>query len=65
MAFENLQIQITMLLDQMVNKPEDKHELAEQIHEMLGEMKATGMPLPKDLVDLEATLEAEFELKKP
>lgn len=65
MAFENLQIQITMLLDQMVNKPGDKHEIAEQIHEMLGEMKATGMPLPQDLVDLEAKLEAEFEVKKP
>lgn len=65
MAFENLQIQITMLLDEMVNKPEDKHQLAEQIHEILGELKATGMPLPQDLVEIEAKLEAEFEGKKP
>jgi hypothetical protein len=64
MAFENLQVQITMLLDEMVNKPEDKHELAERIHEMLGELRATGMPLPEDLVDLEARLENEFEIKK-
>ena len=64
MAFENLQVQIAMLLEQMVNQPEDKHELAEQVHEMLGELKATGMPLPEDLVALEKQLEKEFSQKK-
>lgn len=61
MAFENLKVQIAMLMEQMVNQPKDKHELAEQVHEMLGEMKATGMPLPEDLVKLEAQLEAEYD----
>lgn len=65
MAFEDIKARIAMLLEQMVNQPTDKHQLAEQIHEILGELKATGMPLPQDLVEIEAKLEAEFEGKKP
>lgn len=63
MAFEEIKARIALLLEQMVNQPHDKHQLAEQIHEILGELKATGMPLPQDLVDIEAKLEAEFEGK--
>lgn len=63
MAFEDLQVRIALLFEQMVNQPEDKHEMAEQIHEMLGELRASGMPLPQDLVDLEVQLENEFEVK--
>lgn len=64
MAFEDIKARISLLFEQMVNQPEDKHQLAEQIHEILGELKATGMPLPQDLVEFEAKLEAEFEGKK-
>lgn len=61
MAFEDIKAQISLLLEQMINQPEDAHQLQESIHEMLGELKASGMPLPQDLVELEAKLEAEFE----
>ena len=60
MAFEDLKAGIFLALEQMTNQPEDKHELAGRIHEMLGEMRATGMPLPEDLVEIERQLEAEF-----
>ena len=45
----------------MEKQPDDLHELYEQIHEKLGELKAYGMPLPKDLVDLEHGLETYFK----
>jgi hypothetical protein len=53
-------IDISLLFEQMVEQPEDAHELAAQIREMLNEMKATGMPLPEDLVELERKLEEDF-----
>jgi hypothetical protein len=60
MSFEDLQAQIAYLVNQMENQPQDLHELHEQIHEKLNELKAYGMPLPKDLVDLDNKLEAYF-----
>ena len=58
MAFEDLRAEIADLFGQMTEKPEDAHELAAQIREMLNELRATGMPLPDDLVALEAELDA-------
>ncbi len=60
MAFEAIKAQISLLLEQMVNQPEDKHEVQEQLREKLNEMRAMGMPLPDDLVELERKLEADF-----
>ena len=60
MAFDQLKMQISMLLTQMQNEPEDRHELYLQLREKLGELKAVGMPLPADLVKLEHDLEEEF-----
>lgn len=60
MAFDQLKLQISLLLTQMQNEPEDRHEIYLQLHEKLNEMKAFGMPLPDDLVKMEKELEAEF-----
>ena len=60
MAFDQLKMQISLLLTEMQNEPEDRHEIYLQLHEKLNEMKAFGMPLPDDLVSLEQVLEAEF-----
>ena len=49
-----------MLLGRMRNAPEDWHELYDQIRQTLNSMKASGMPLPQDLVQFEQDLEAEF-----
>ena len=64
MAFETLKAEVGLLLTQMQNEPEDRHELYFQIMERLNKMKAVGMPLPEDLVRLEAALEAEFAADK-
>ena len=66
MAFEDLKAELALLINQMENQPEDRHELYQQVREKLNEMRAFGMPLPEDLVRLEEELEAEFAAaKKP
>jgi len=60
MAFDDLKAELALLINQMENQPEDRHELYLQVREKLNEMRAFGMPLPQDLVDLEKNLEAEF-----
>lgn len=66
MAFEDVQAELGLLLTQMQNEnqPDDKHEIYLVIMRKLNELKAYGMPLPQDLVDLERSLEAEFEAEK-
>ena len=64
MAFEDAKAELGILMTQMQNEPQDKHELYLQLMEKLNELKAFGMPLPDDLVALEKALEAEFAAEK-
>ena len=61
MAFEDLKAELALLINQMENQPEDRHELYQQVREKLNEMRAFGMPLPEDLVKFEEELEAQFK----
>ena len=61
MAFETIIAEINLMFEQMESKPEDAHELLDRIHLELNQLKASGMPLPDDLVMLEKKLDAEFE----
>ena len=61
MALEQFRVQIAMLMDEIAKGPEDPRALQEQIRENLAEMQALGLPLPEDLVDLEAYLEDSLE----
>ena len=65
MAFEQLKAQIGVLLGEVNNQPEDLHELYEEIHQKLNELRATGMSLSADLVQLEQRLLAEFPIPAP
>jgi len=59
MTFDEFTAEIGLLLTRMQNEPEDRHEIAAVLRERLNEMRAYGMPLPQDLLDLEEALEAE------
>ncbi len=61
MALEELKAQIALLMEEMVNQPHGKHEVLEQVREKLNELRAMGMPLPDDLVELERNLEADAD----
>ena len=60
MALEELQTQISLLISQINNQPEDVHELYELLHQKLNELRLTGQPLPKDLIELEKRMLEEF-----
>lgn len=61
MPFENIKAAIALLLEDMVNQPEDAHQIQESLREKLAELRALGLPLPQDLVDLEDRLERDLE----
>ena len=60
MALEELQLQISMLVSQINNQPEDVHELYELLHQKLNEFRSTGQPLPDDLIKLEQRMLEDF-----
>ena len=62
MAFDRIKSEIYMLLNDMENRPQDKWELHEMILEKLNELRAFGLPLPQDLVELEEKLSAELKV---
>jgi hypothetical protein len=64
MAFDDLKAELALLINQMENQPEDRHELYLQIREKLNEMRVFGMPLPQDLVEFERDLEAQFKAEE-
>ena len=64
MALESFKAQISMLLEEMVNQPEDEHEIQEQLREKLREMRAMGLPLPDDLVKLEKRLDDDLDVEE-
>ena len=61
MAFEDLIAKIDLFLSDIDIKPEDAHERLEQLHLELNQMRATGQPLPDDLIRLEKRLDEEFK----
>lgn len=60
MALEELKAQIAVLLTSLEDNPQDLHELHEVIRQKLAQIKAMGLSLPDDLVQLEKRLEADF-----
>jgi hypothetical protein len=65
MAFEQLKMDIASLFAQMQNEPKDRHEIYLGLREKLSQLRATGMPLPDDLVRMERELEEEFSSEQP
>jgi len=59
-TFDKLKMDISVLLTQMQNEPKDPHEIYLVLREKLNELRAFGMPLPDDLVQLEKDLEKDF-----
>ncbi len=64
MDAEAIKAEIALLLTEMQNEPHDTAEAALQLQEKLRELRAYGMPLPQDLVDLELALDSELERRR-
>ena len=52
---------INLLSEQMEHRPDDLHEIHLKLQQLLNELRATGMPLPGDIVELERRLAADVE----
>ena len=63
MALDQLKAQIALLLDSLEDHPQDSHELHELIRQRLNQIKALNLPLPADLVELEARFDKDFAAK--
>lgn len=61
MAFDRLKTEIDIILANLQSEPQDPQELRMILQEKLAELRAYGMPLPQDLVDLEEALQSELE----
>ncbi len=55
---------INLLAEQLDHKPDDLHEVHFKVQEMIRELKATGMPVPDDLVEFDRDLTRRVELHK-
>ncbi|MDG4893369.1 MULTISPECIES: hypothetical protein [unclassified Mesorhizobium] len=64
MALEAIKAQIDLLLQEMINQPEDDREIQEQLREKLRELRAMGLPLPADLVELEKRLDDDLDAEE-
>ncbi|MBO0764533.1 MAG: hypothetical protein J2P50_08090 [Hyphomicrobiaceae bacterium] len=64
MAFENTKAEIDTLLRAVQDAPHDRYELYLTIMQKLNELKAYGMPLPTDLVELENRLDRELTAER-
>lgn len=57
---QELEAAIALLIEEMEGDQGDAHEIYLRLRQLLDQMRATGMPLPDDLVKLEHDLSAEF-----
>ncbi len=57
---QEIEAALSLLLDQMEGEQGDSHEIYLRLAQILSQMRARGMPLPKDLVRLEEELAAAF-----
>jgi hypothetical protein len=64
MAFDDLEAELALLINQMDTQPENPHDLYLRIFEKLNEFKALGLPLPEDLVRVEKELGAYFKAQQ-
>ncbi|MBT5454996.1 MAG: hypothetical protein HOK82_00220 [Rhodospirillaceae bacterium] len=58
---QEIEAALLELLEEMNGEPGDAHEIYLKLRQTLDSMRATGMPLPDDLVQMEKDLSAEFE----
>ena len=57
---QELEAAVALLIEEMEGDQGDAHEIYLRLRQLLDQMRATGMPLPDDLVKLENDLSAEF-----
>ncbi len=60
MAFDDLNAEISYLMEQVEGEPGDIHEIFFRLHQILQTFRAEGMPVPENLARMERQLDAQF-----
>ena len=60
MSFEIIAVEIKSLLARLSDQPHNSQELEVTLRQKLDELRAFGMPLPDDLVELEAAIDRQL-----
>lgn len=60
MDAQELQAALNLLVEQMEDESADGREIFMRLTELLNGMRALGLPLPEDLVEMEAEMAKEF-----
>jgi hypothetical protein len=55
--FETMKASIATLMDEISERPADRHVLQEALREKIAEMRTMGLPVPDDIARLEKALE--------
>jgi hypothetical protein len=53
---ESVKSSIALILDEITERPTDRHALQEALREKIAELQAMGLPVPEDFLRLEAAL---------
>ena len=61
MEAEELETELAVLINEMEGEQGDSHEIYLRLRQLLENMRAFGMALPDDLVQMEKDMAAEFE----
>ena len=63
MAFDDLDAEITYLMDVMEGEQGDLREIEFRLQQVMSTLRAEGLPVPEDLVKLEADLDKLLQAK--
>ena len=64
MRIDEIEAEVSLLINQMTNQPHDRRELYLQLQQKMNELRAFGMPIPQDFIEFEKALEREFARNK-
>lgn len=60
MTMDDLDAEISYLMNQLEGEPGDSHELFFRLHQILETFRAEGLPVPQNLLKMEQALDAHF-----
>ncbi len=61
MTMDDLDSEISYLMEQLEGEPGDTHEIFFHLKQILDTLRAEGLPVPSTLAKLEAALDARFK----
>ena len=60
MTLDDLDAEVSYLMEQMEGEPGDSHEIFFRLKQILDTLRAEGMPVPENLAKLEKDLDERF-----